>query len=103
MMDSSTSTSSLLASLPVRLLPLQLTPSGRPVLLPGEAERLIQDKADLVFVPTPEEEKREQVERLKSGGGGGESSSSSSSSRSPRRRCSVRRPGRRIIDRRRRG
>ena len=55
-MDSSTSATSL-ASLPVRLLPLQLTPSGRPVLLPGEAERLIHDRADLVFVPTPEEEK----------------------------------------------
>lgn len=82
MMDSSTSTSSSLASLPVRLLPLQLTPSGRPVLLPGEAERLIQDRADLVFVPTPEEERREQVERLKSGGGG--ESSSSSSLRFPR-------------------
>ena len=69
-MESPTSTStSLLASLPVRLLPLQLTPSGRPVLLPGEAERLIQDKADLVFVPTPDEEKKEQADRERGGGG----------------------------------
>jgi len=60
-MASSTSTSSsTLASLPLRLLPLQLTPSGRPVLLPGEAERLIQDKADLVFVPTEEEKEQEE-------------------------------------------
>ena len=63
-------TSSPLASLPVRLLPLRLTPSGRPVLLPGEAERLIQDRADLVFVPTTAEEARaEEDER---GGAGGE-------------------------------
>ena len=60
MSSPSTSTSSL-DSLPVRLLPLQLTPSGRPVLLPGEAERLIQDKADLVFV-APSEEERERGE-----------------------------------------